>query len=443
MSRYMGIDLGTTYFKAGVYDADGRLCGLGRESVPKVCEGARCELPVADFWKAVQNAISQALSDAGIPASAIDAVSYSSQANSFVLLDASLEALTPLVLWSDTRARGGFPGLAAIASLPGFMEKTGLGIVPNEEFMPAKLEWFRSNCPQIWSRTAYVMTISDYLVYGLTGSRAGDRSTAAMTAMLDVPAGAWWPEALEAFGLKEDMLSTPLPSGTLAGRVSGRGASLAALKEGTPLYLGCLDHYAVAIGAGILAGRRLSESTGTVLACVAYREGYAPRKGVIIGPGPDGNHYFQMAFSSNGATAVEWYQKNYAPDKTILQLEDEARRVPAGCDGLKALPRSDTYPGLEGFRNVRPGHTPAHFLRAIFVSTAESLVALVDALDPERQATEVIPSGGGARNTLWLQIKEAMLHRKYLPQASGELATKGAAMICRGNVDVRIEPEGR
>ena len=443
MSRYLGIDLGTTYFKAGVYDADGRLCGLGRESVPKVCEGARCELQVADFWKTVQSAVSQALSDAGIPASAIDAVSYSSQANSFVLLDVSLEALTPLVLWSDTRARGDCPRLAAIASWPGFMEKTGLGIVPNEEFMPAKLEWFRSNCPQIWCRTAYVMTISDYLVYGLTGSRAGDRSTAAMTALLDVPAGDWWPEALEAFDLKEDMLSTPLPSGTLAGRVSGSGASLAGLKEGTPLYLGCLDHYAVAIGAGILAGRRLSESTGTVLACVAYREGYAPRKGVITGPGPDGNHYFQMAFSPNGATAVEWYQKNYAPDKTILQLEDEARRVPAGCDGLKALPRSDTYPGLEGFRNVRPGHTPAHFLRAIFVSTAESLVALVEALDPEGQFTEVIPSGGGARNTLWLDIKADMLHRRYLPQASGELATKGAAMICRGNVDVRIEPEGR
>ena len=69
-------------------------------------------------------------------------------------------------------------------------------------------------------------------------------------------------------------------------------------------------------------------------------------------------------------------------------------------------------------------------MRAIFESTAATLVQLVDKLDPERQATEVIPSGGGARNTLWLEIKAGMLHRKYLPQASGELATKGAALIC-------------
>ena len=431
MSRYLGIDLGTTYFKAGVYDGEDRLCGLGRESVPKVSEDDSCELPVSDFWKAVAGAISQALSNAGIPASAIDAVSYSSQANSFVLLDASGTPLTPLILWSDHRAKHDCEKLRRLDSAPGFTQTTGLGIGLDQEFMLSKLAWFQKHETEIWDKTRYVMTISDYLVYGLTGSRSGDRSTAAMTAMLDVALGRWWPEALEAFGLKEDMLSTPMPSGTLAGNVTGRGASLAGLKEGTPLYLGCLDHYAVAIGAGILAGRRISESTGTVLACVAYREGYAPRKGVITGPGLDSRHYFQMAFSSNGATAVEWYQKNYAPGKTILQLEDEARSVPAGCHGLVAKPRSDTYPGLEGFINIKPEHTPAHFLRAIFESTAASLVKLVDALDPERQATEVIPSGGGARNTLWLQIKEAMLQRKYLPQASGELATKGAAMICK------------
>ena len=429
MSLFLGIDLGTSYFKAGIYDGSGRLCGLGRESVPKVSEDDRCELSVSGFWKAVAGAISQALSDAGIPASAIDAVSYSSQANSFVLLDRTGNPLTPLILWSDHRAKNDCEKLRRLDAAPGFTNTTGLGIGLDQEFMLSKLAWFQKHETQIWDKTRYVMTISDYLVYGLTGSRVGDRSTAAMTAMLDVALGRWWPEALEAFGLKEDMLSTPMPSGTLAGNVTGRGASLAGLKEGTPLYLGCLDHYAVAIGAGILAGRRISESTGTVLACVAYREGYAPRKGVITGPGLDSRHYFQMAFDSNGATAVEWYQKNYAPGKTILQLEDEARNVPSGCDGLVAKPRSDTYPGLEGFINIKPEHTPAHFLRAIFESTATSLVKLVDALDPERQVTEIIPSGGGARNTLWLEIKADMLHRRYLPQASGELATKGAAML--------------
>ena len=429
MSLFLGIDLGTSYFKAGIYDGSGRLCGLGRLALPKKTDGGRCEVPIRDFWETVAGCIAGAIADAGISAADIAAVSYSSQANSFVLLDYCGVPLTPLILWCDHRSKGECEKLRALDAAPGFIRTTGLGIALDEEFMLSKLDWFQQHEALVWDQTSSVMTISDYLVWGLTGSRVGDCSTAAMTALLDVAGGCWWPEALETFGLKESMLSRPLASGTLAGRVTEFGSALSGLSEGTPLYLGCLDHYAVAIGAGVLEGRRISESTGTVLAAVGYREGYSPRKGVITGPGPQAGRYFQMAFDPNGATAVEWYQKNYAPDKTILQLEDEARNVPAGCDGLRALPRSDTYPGLEGFVNIKPEHTPGHFLRAIFESTAATLVGLVDALDPERQVTEIIPSGGGARNTLWLEIKADMLHRRYLPQASGELATKGAATI--------------
>ena len=438
MSRFLGIDLGTSYFKAGVWDGTGRQCGLGRAFVPKNTGNGLCELSVDDFWNTLKEAVSEALADAGIPASALDGVSYSSQANSFILLDGAMEPLTPLVLWPDGRAANSCDPLSRLASQPDFMEKTGLGIVPDGEFMLAKLDWFRTNRPEIWSRTASVMTISDYLVFGLTGRRAGDMTTASLTALLDVSKGSWWPEALEAFGLREDMLSEPLATGTLAGKISPDGAARSALEAGTPFYAGCLDHYAVAIGAGITAGGRISESTGTVLACVGYRKGYAPRQGVITARGLEPGRFFQLAFNGNGATAVEWYQKNYAPQLTIPQLEALACKVPVGSDGLVALPRSDSYPGLEGFKNVQPSHTPGHFLRAIFESTAATLKSLVDLLDSEGAAGEVIPSGGGARNRLWLQIKADLLQRDYLIQPSGELATKGAAMLAAGNPSGKV-----
>ena len=430
MGFYLGIDLGTSYFKAGIYDDAGCRCGLGREPVPKVNDGCRCELHVRDFWGALERCITQALHNAEIEAKDITAISYSSQANSFVLLDGDDKPLTPLILWPDSRAAGDDKVQRLLAGRPNFVGKTGLGIAINEEFMVSKIIWLQDNEPGIWAQTASVMTISDYLIYVLIGEKVGDLGTASMTGLLDVTNLTWWPEALAAMGIGKNMLSKPLPTGPLAGKVTSNGAGLLNLAEGTEVYLGSLDHYAVAIGAGIMAGRRISESTGTVLAAVNYCNSYSPREGVITSPGLDGNHYFRLAFDGNGATAVEWYQKNYAPDKTILQLENEARSIPAGCDGLKAKPQSDTSPGLEGFGNIKPTHTPAHFLRAIFESTAATLVQLVDKLDAGRDATEVIPSGGGARNTLWLQIKADMLQRKYLPQASGELATKGAALIC-------------
>ena len=433
MSFYAGIDLGTSYFKAGIYDDAGKLCGLGRVAVPKVVAGDRCELPVEDFRDALRGCLAGALAEAGIGAADLAGLSYSSQANSFLLLDADGNPLTPMILWPDRRAGENCEPLAELLRDGNFLANTGIGVTPDGEWMLSKLDWFQKNESEIWARTASVMTISDYLVYSLTGCKAGDMSTASMTCLLDVRDGIWWPEALTIMGLRKEMLSEPLSTGDMAGTVNAKGAATYGLAQGTPLYAGCLDHFAVAIGAGILQGPRICESTGTVLAAVRYSNGYFPRKGIITSPGLDAGHFFQLAFDGNGATAVEWYHKNYAPDKTILQLEEEARKVPAGCDGLKAKPRSDSYKGLEGFDNIRPEHTPAHFLRAIFESTAATLKELVDKLDPDHIATEVIPSGGGARNTLWLEIKAELLKRKYLPQASGELATKGAAAICTLN----------
>ena len=61
MKYMIGIDLGTSYFKAGLFDAEGRLCGIGRVEVKKQTDdGVRCEVGVADFWRFLQQAIEQA-----------------------------------------------------------------------------------------------------------------------------------------------------------------------------------------------------------------------------------------------------------------------------------------------------------------------------------------------------------------------------------------------
>ena len=50
MGFYLGIDLGTSYFKAGVFDGQGNLAGLGRCRVNKQTrDGKICELPTAEF----------------------------------------------------------------------------------------------------------------------------------------------------------------------------------------------------------------------------------------------------------------------------------------------------------------------------------------------------------------------------------------------------------
>lgn len=73
---FLGIDMGTSYFKAGLFDEKGLLTGLGRQPVPQKTNGQIYELTVDDFWKTLRNTVQQAIS--GIDSSRIKAVSYSS-----------------------------------------------------------------------------------------------------------------------------------------------------------------------------------------------------------------------------------------------------------------------------------------------------------------------------------------------------------------------------
>ena len=105
MDCVLGIDLGTSYFKLALFDVDGRIRGSARISVPKRVAGNRCELDADLFWQVLRTAVAQVCAEAGITARQIVALSYASQANSFLLLDSDNAPLTPLVLWPDRRLR--------------------------------------------------------------------------------------------------------------------------------------------------------------------------------------------------------------------------------------------------------------------------------------------------------------------------------------------------
>ena len=114
MELLLGIDFGTSYFKLGLFDREGVLRGLGRAAVKTEGVPPRAEMPVERFWAALRKGLRQALDAAKAEAGDIAAVSYSSQANTFLLLDSADETLTPLIFWTDLRADPVEPALARL-----------------------------------------------------------------------------------------------------------------------------------------------------------------------------------------------------------------------------------------------------------------------------------------------------------------------------------------
>ncbi|MDR1724724.1 MAG: FGGY-family carbohydrate kinase [Tannerella sp.] len=398
---YLGIDLGTTNFKAGIFDQNRRLLGLGRLKTTKISDGTTCELPVSVFWETLHGCVSEAVMQAQIDVKDIVSVGYASQANSFILLDANNEAITPLILWPDNRAKG-----LKIPLPEHFTERTGIGVMPDHQFAIAKLLWFQRLQPELWTQTAKVLSVSAYLTYSLTGLLTDDYGTASMTGMFDQSTTDWWDEMLAMLNIGRELLPSLARTGTPSGRLTASGAEKIGILPGTRFFTGGLDHHIAAVGAGIIGSGRLCESTGTVLACVDYTSDYQPQCDVCVAPGLSEGRFFRMTFDDNGASVLEKYQKDNAPDLTIPELLHEAEAF------------------AEGIAN-RHGEK----VMKILVSTAQNLASLAKRLKNTSEGLDFVSTGGGSRSPLWIKIKSETLNSTFYTPEQPEVACLGATII--------------
>ncbi|MBI5769224.1 MAG: FGGY-family carbohydrate kinase [Verrucomicrobia bacterium] len=402
MALLLGIDLGTSYFKIGLFDEGGTLRGLGRVAVTWDEPGpGRSELAVEVFWRLLRRGLGEALAEAGAAARDIAALSYSSQATTFLLLDRADRPLTPLVAWTDLRGAPVEPALADFARSERFRRAIGFAEISGQT-AAAKLRWFQREQPRVWADTRRVMSIADYFTFALTGEAAGDASTAAFLALYDLPGRRWWPDALTAFGVEAAQLSTPLTPGTASGRTSARAEELLGVPRGIPFAVGALDHHAAAIGSGLGSLGDVSISTGTVLAALVLVDDAEPTAGCYHGRHTDGRRCYRLAFDANGAGQVEELQKQIAPALSIADL-------------LNLAGESD--------------HPVGRAVRELLTRIAETHARLVRVTAGGGDAQRVIATGGGSRSPHWVQINADVLGVPVVVPACIERACLGAALF--------------
>jgi len=402
MALLLGLDLGTSYFKAGLFDASGRLAGLGRVPTPITRAGTRAEMPVAEFWRSLRSAVAQALTAASADAARVRAISYSSQANTFLLLDQAGTALTPFLAWTDQRAAPLEPTLAAFGDSDVFLQTAGFaGLAPG--FAVAKWNWLRRHEPALAARAAKLATISDFLTSQLTGADAGDANTAALTGAWDVRGECWWADALRTYGLSPGQLVAPRAPGSSIGRTNASAAELLGLPSGIPFVAGALDHFAAAVGAGVGPLGPVSISIGTVLAAVRLG-GYEVKRGCYLSPSWKRGEYCRLTFSVPGAGVVEEFR----------QKEARAHSYELLLQGASETPQADRR--LSELRRLIEGLAADH-------------ARLLETLGAGASDTSLLATGGGARSRHWLQIVADVLKRPIVAPATEELACLGAAVF--------------
>jgi xylulokinase len=428
MGYVIGFDLGTSYIKCSIFDRHGRCLSVGRVPAPTHREGGLHVVKPNAFWSALSTCLVQAHTESGVLPSDIDAISYASQANSFIVLDADGTPLTDIILWTTEFEKEMPEDLSEVFTSDTFLEQSGMG-APSAGILLAKLHWMNRNQGQLVSRADRILTIAGFLVYGLTGRAVIDTSSTSLTGLLNIKTQKWNTSLCNLINIQPEKLGFPVPVGTQAGTTSTHRSSALGFKNDTPVFAGGLDHLAASYGAGLGAIGNISESTGTVLAAITLNTDSQTRKNIIVGPTLERGVYSHLCFSPCGAGIIEQFHDRYTQELDYQHMFALADDVSHSAAELGIAPDSDSLLD-QVHAHISKSDIPLGVgLNAVLEIIAYRSLRLIRQLTPGIGQEAVLATGGGSRSKKLLKIKADMTGVPLKTCQQQELGTFGAAMI--------------
>ena len=438
MKYLLGIDLGTSSLKGSVYTTDGRLVDSSAcEYDLYIPKKGFSEQDPKDWIKAFKDVIKNLSKKIDDFSENLDAISFSGQMHSLVLLDENGEVLRNAILWNDVRTTDQCHKI-----MNDFGEET-LSISKNialEGFTLPKILWVMENEPEIWEKTRHILLPKDYLRLYLTGNYHMDLSDSAGTLLLDVEKKEWSREIADKFGINYDYLPELVDSIGFTGYIRDEVRDELGIKSEVKVYAGAADNAASAVGAGIIDNKRAMVSVGTSGVVFANKE-------KITGKEDGKLHTFNAAipntFYSMGVTlaagkSLDWLKSTFAKDLSYDEFLSGIENVSAGSDGLiftpyiqgERTPYNDS--SIRGsFVGMDISHKLDNFVRAVLEGITYSLkdsLVIIDG-DGAIPVDTMVSVGGGAKNKTWLQMQADIFNKNIVTLEIENGPSTGAAML--------------
>jgi xylulokinase len=444
----IGCDVGSQGTNAALYGLDGTLVASAYETYPLAFPHPTWAEQDPDDWNAaVTRACRRLITECPGGAATIRGLSFGSQLDGMVVVDAAGEPVRPAMIWMDRRAEAQAAALAERIAPDAFYRAVGANLDSSHAIFKAL--WVRDEEPDAWAKAAQVMPPGSYVLRHVSGSFAVDYSNASSLALLDPRTRTWSDAALEATGIGLEMLPE-LGSGTEAvGTITAAFAEASGLDGSTVVAIGCGDEMAATLGAGVFAPGDVCDVVGTAEpVCAASAE---PREDptmlVECHPHADPDAWLleNPGFVSGGN--LRWWRDQFASVERDAEaaglgdaydfLSTEASGVAPGAEGLVFLPcmQGAMAPEWNGaargvFYGLTLAHTRNHMTRAILEGSAFALRDILTAmrgagLDVQRLTIV----GGGAKGPLWRQIKADVTGLPVRVPVSVETTATGAAIL--------------
>jgi len=243
-----------------------------------------------------------------------------------------------------------------------------------------------------------------------------------------------------------------IPLGGLVGKLTTEAAKDLNLPEGLPVAQGGADAFVGMIGLGAIRAGQLCLITGSShLHCVVSS---TPSTSPGIWGAYKGSPLPGICFAEGGQSStgsiIRWARDILGHQGTTYkELDDDAAKIPPGCDGLVAL---ETFQGSRtpvtdplqrgALLGLTLSHTRAHVWRALLESVCFGTRACLDGLEKAGHGCdEIVIAGGATRSDLWLQMHADVTGKSVIVCEFSDAPLLGCAILAsvRAGVHENVE----
>jgi xylulokinase len=433
----LGIDLGTSGCKAGIFALDGAcLAQAYRGYDMRHPRPGWSELDSHGVWQSVRSIVAEVAAQAR--RDPVTALSVSAFGEAFVPVTRDRKLLDDSILCVDDRG-----GEHVDRLLADFGREALYRINPNllgPNYSLPKLLWLREHRPDIFARADHFLLWSDLVAFLLGGEPVANNSHANRTLLFDLDRNDWSDALLAWAGIPRGKLGRVVSGGTVVGTVADAMAAELGLPKGVRVVAGGHDQCCNALGCGGIAPGCAVYGMGS-FDCITpvYRRPEDPL--AMLCENLNIEHHvlpdLYVSFLYNQAgLLVKWFRETFAahePESGIY--ETLLAEMPPAPTGLLALPHFDPPPhhprqtsGV--ILGLKTGTARGEILKAIIEGAAMHFVEGVASLRPLGIDTaRLIASGGGAKSAAGLQIRADIFGIPMVRPRITEAGVLGAAML--------------
>jgi glycerol kinase len=436
----IGLDQGTTGSLACLMNRDGEIVRSAYQAHPPTYpQPGWVEQDPDELWRVARDLLNRVMIEASVRADEIAGIGLDNQGESVVLWDRRTgEALSPVLVWQDTRTQAAVDALAANPDTANEVRRrTGLKL--DSYFSATKMRWLLDHASIPVEHLA-IGTLDSWLIWKLTEGRSfvTDGSTASRTLLFNLHTLAWDDWLLNLFGIPAQVLPEIRKTTGEFGCVTHPDV----LCRGVPIVASIVDQPAAMIGQGCLNTGQIKATygTGCFINLNAGPKPLSSKHGLltILTWQRDG----QPTYGLEGGVFTAGATLNWLRDQ--IGFVDDTRQIDKLCAGLSDSGGAMWIPAQLGLgapywnRTMRGAWlgidlatTKAHLTRAVLEGIAAQVAQIVDAMQDDAGLTidALRVDGGLTGSSTLMQIQANLLGKPVEVLANPEATASGTCAL--------------